>query len=775
MAHVVYTAALLLLILVHASLVAAYDPAAEVAQGDYDDTSEECSRSNPSSCSEEYYCSLNPGDATGFCDICPIHPDECTYWSNSNTSDKLCSSECSPETCNEDGPFADGYFFCNYDDGESGVMQACEATPGACSSLPGISKRGLEECLNDCDCSSESDADIFIDEDVYYAQAVEGSYGPDWNRWPTIWGPLVYCGEDMAECIGQVDGSICLFERSEGEYSYDAKAKACGSEGGEAAIIYNNERDEDFAAGYITESAYELYPDLPVLEMKKADGEYLARSEKITSDAEISIHYTCFTMCSAENPCPDGSFCTFSSGERGRWGVCESCDFEVEGFTSQNEQCLFSTGLTVEGLQDCASRCGATTLTDERCKFCPAPLSAESFGRGENSCSFCPYDDMQYEDRVMNLFGFDKTCAEVQTIFDDYEIDADSQNCRLLTMQNYKCGCTGPGYVGANTETKREVLVWLPRVSAILSLIGSTLIIFHVMKDPKRRKKTFSQLMVALSAFDLFGSFAYAFTSLPLPYEDYINGSRGNAASCTAQGFFIQLGTTSAYINCSLSIYYLLVIKYSWSERQMDKVKRWLFILPIIVGLGFAFGGIPFYENMILWCNNGADYWPDIPVAVAIGIATIVMATVCWHVYQEEKASAKWRKQGDASNSRGDSLSSKVFWQSFFYLMAFYLTWPVYLALQYTWSSGKAFTSYGFVLAAGTMVPLQGFYNALVYFRARSGSAKQIASTAVSSMMSRAKGAVPSISKSSQPEQTAVPVSSTRGSTECPEEYIDKE
>jgi len=74
-----------------------------------------------------------------------------------------------------------------------------------------------------------------------------------------------------------------------------------------------------------------------------------------------------------------------------------------------------------------------------------------------------------------------------------------------------------------------------------------------------------------------------------------------------AQGFFIQLGTTAAYINVSLSLYYLLVIKFKWPERMLNKYKLYFFVCPIVVGLAFAFAGLPFYTNSILWCNNGGE------------------------------------------------------------------------------------------------------------------------------------------------------------------------
>lgn len=53
--------------------------------------------------------------------------------------------------------------------------------------------------------------------------------------------------------------------------------------------------------------------------------------------------------------------------------------------------------------------------------------------------------------------------------------------------------------------------------------------------------------MLAIAVFDIFSSAAWAFSTLPIPeYDEYgdptnIYGARGNDATCTAQGFFIQL------------------------------------------------------------------------------------------------------------------------------------------------------------------------------------------------------------------------------------------
>jgi hypothetical protein len=120
---------------------------------------------------------------------------------------------------------------------------------------------------------------------------------------------------------------------------------------------------------------------------------------------------------------------------------------------------------------------------------------------------------------------------------------------------------------------------------------GSCFIIYDTTKTREIRRKVVNQLMLVLSIFDMIGSCAYAFTTLPLPAEDYVYGSHGNDATCKVQGFFIQVGTISAYVNVSLAVYYLLVVKMGTSERELKKKLIWLVSCPIVVGMTFAFAG----------------------------------------------------------------------------------------------------------------------------------------------------------------------------------------
>jgi hypothetical protein len=61
-------------------------------------------------------------------------------------------------------------------------------------------------------------------------------------------------------------------------------------------------------------------------------------------------------------------------------------------------------------------------------------------------------------------------------------------------------------------------------------------------------------------------------------------------------------------------------------------------------------------------------------------------------------------------------LERQTFWQTIFYLGAFYLMWPILLASQLS-EDGQLV--YPFMLVVFTLAPLQGFLNFLVYARPR--------------------------------------------------------
>ena len=155
------------------------------------------------------------------------------------------------------------------------------------------------------------------------------------------------------------------------------------------------------------------------------------------------------------------------------------------------------------------------------------------------------------------------------------------------------------------------------------------------------------------------------------------------------------------FLSFAASYYYLTIIR-GVSEDVLKKKRMFFFLPPIITGLVFAFvgtiiikhisrpmklelansvlslSGIPWYRDLILWCNNTANYWPEIPVIISIAWATGNMGAVCVGVIKTEKRTRRYSYHAQQTQR----LSTMVVKQSFLFVGAFYITWVPYLALQ---------------------------------------------------------------------------------------------
>jgi hypothetical protein len=70
----------------------------------------------------------------------------------------------------------------------------------------------------------------------------------------------------------------------------------------------------------------------------------------------------------------------------------------------------------------------------------------------------------------------------------------------------------------------------------------------------------------------------------------------------------MQLENIACYLGVSLALYYLLTIKYGWSETKL-RSKRLvcvMYIPPIVIGVIFAGVGFLYYESAYVWCTFSA-------------------------------------------------------------------------------------------------------------------------------------------------------------------------
>ena len=186
--------------------------------------------------------------------------------------------------------------------------------------------------------------------------------------------------------------------------------------------------------------------------------------------------------------------------------------------------------------------------------------------------------------------------------------------------------------------------------------------------------------------------------------------------------------------NCCLSLYYLLVIKYGWSN---DKVAKKVEPLMHCFSIGFALitgfillatksfnpagwdcyiSSTPPLCEVTNTCVRGgnASLYRDIfwfwPVWITISWLTISMLMIFLKIRNLEKRMAQY--SGGTSNSN----QKKFAWQSFFYVGSMILTWILASSMHVYMKVTGNFPSFWLLLFATTMVPSQGFFNAVIYF-----------------------------------------------------------
>ncbi len=139
----------------------------------------------------------------------------------------------------------------------------------------------------------------------------------------------------------------------------------------------------------------------------------------------------------------------------------------------------------------------------------------------------------------------------------------------------------------------------IPRLSASLSVTGSSLIIFLVLKSRTRLSSVYHRILLGMSVFDIIGSAFIVVSSLMLPkdlpdleeYQWLQHSIRwGSAETCQAQGFLIVFGMTSMYYyNSMLCLHYACAIGLRMDHIRIQKyVEPILHLVPVSLGIAMA-------------------------------------------------------------------------------------------------------------------------------------------------------------------------------------------
>mmetsp|Transcript_23316 Transcript_23316/g.49237 ORF Transcript_23316/g.49237 Transcript_23316/m.49237 type:complete len:342 (+) Transcript_23316:164-1189(+) len=216
---------------------------------------------------------------------------------------------------------------------------------------------------------------------------------------------------------------------------------------------------------------------------------------------------------------------------------------------------------------------------------------------------------------------------------------------------------------------QKQALSIIPHITGALSITGSLSILYDILSDRKRKlQRPYYRILLGMSIFDALTSFWVGLSTWPIPRgTPGVYAAVGTTATCTAQGFFIQLMVMSPLYNLMLSIYYFLVGKHHLTDEEIaTRYEKFMHVCALAVGFGFAILGLPLtlYNNANLWCwiaayppecednsgehgdvpcERGHDSWLYrwiifyIPVWIVIVVVTIIMYLLFCAVRNDEK------------------------------------------------------------------------------------------------------------------------------------------
>jgi len=158
----------------------------------------------------------------------------------------------------------------------------------------------------------------------------------------------------------------------------------------------------------------------------------------------------------------------------------------------------------------------------------------------------------------------------------------------------------------AFTHTQNVSLAIVPKFSAALSIIADSLLLLEILYLHRSKlERVYYRIILSMALYDLSAACAKFLSTWPIPEESSIAFSIGNHKTCQAQGFFLQFGIGAVVTNCCLSCYFLLVIRFSWSEAKIRRLAEPVFYaaaLVIAASTAIASYFLDLYNPTNLWC-----------------------------------------------------------------------------------------------------------------------------------------------------------------------------
>ena len=312
-------------------------------------------------------------------------------------------------------------------------------------------------------------------------------------------------------------------------------------------------------------------------------------------------------------------------------------------------------------------------------------------------------------------------------------------------------------------EEQVRTVSYVSTASGALSLLGSAMIIYILMKSKKRLSTCYYRLVFGMSFTDILSSSIFTLCLVP----------RRSDLACTIQGMIFHLGvTTTPMYNASLCIYFVASIVFGKQEEWIKKrLEPFLHCVPIIwntfasiflmitgsindVGPICWVGSKPLdcVEDPNIECERGikaAQYryiFVGYQTFINFSIITVSMITLCLKVTKREKRmSGRFpvgrlddvivsfesmngnninARQGNVTlkiykkTPRNSASQQKVVKQAGVYVSAYFFPF-FFPSVHYFYKSFAGRRSFALWITMSVFMPLQGFFNAIVFIRPR--------------------------------------------------------
>lgn len=299
--------------------------------------------------------------------------------------------------------------------------------------------------------------------------------------------------------------------------------------------------------------------------------------------------------------------------------------------------------------------------------------------------------------------------------------------------------------------TQRDALGIVTLVTAPLSVLGSLLICYAIATQKRgNASPPFERIMLGLSITDIIAGVSMTFGPWAIPKSERaydVSFAQGTFRSCEWSGFFLTFWFGTMVYTAMLCLYYAAVICYekndTWTGRYIEPAAHILgFGYPLFMGIfglhtelfspiqalpGFCTVAVhPFGCTYVdgLECERGTDVSAqNLSYYINVGMLGLVwiiilgsMAKIVSHVRSTEKRMSRFsfgeRSLADFQRTR------RAFHQALLYVGTCTATaMPVIVAQSIFTGATSPLANLIITALAKSLSPLQGFFNAMIYFR----------------------------------------------------------